>query len=133
MGAAAASSVSVGMRELLVGTGFVRQGLVCHARAAGVAATSHIAGRRFARPRRLKDYEAWVQAGAEGAYTLAAATVQAEELRAGGQAQVPAAAASAGPGALTSEEEEERLTDMLMLVRPMVQSQASSSLARAQS
>lgn len=64
-----------------------------------MAATSHIGGRRFARPRKLKDYEAWVRASAEEQYR--------------GFAQ----AASARGSALADEEAEERLSDALMLVR----------------
>jgi hypothetical protein len=61
-----------------------------------VAAANHLGGRRFTRPRRLRDYVAWVRAGGESAADVAAAT----------------AAAAAGGG---DEARDERLLDTLML------------------
>ncbi len=68
--------------------------LTSRARAPGVAAASHVDGHRFTRPRRLRDYLAWVSAGGEASD----------------------AAARAAPGAAT-EAREELLLDTLMLVR----------------
>ena len=68
--------------------------LTSRARTPGVAAASHVDGHRFTRPRRLRDYLAWVSAGGEASD----------------------AAARAAPGA-AREAREELLLDTLMLVR----------------